>query len=318
MNANRLTQLLGTRYPIVQAGMIWCSGWRLASAVSDAGGLGVIGAGSMYPSVLDEHIQKCQTALNGQPFAVNLPLLYPNIAEHIDTIIRHRVPVVITSAGNPRTYTAHLQQHGIKVIHVVASAAFAQKAAAAGVDAVVAEGFEAGGHNGREETTTMCLLPLVRQAVDIPLIAAGGIANGAGILAAMVLGADGVQMGTRFIPTHESSAHDNFKQKVLSLHEGDTMLALKKLVSVRLIKNEFYAQVAQAEARGATADELLQLLGRGRAKLGMFEGNMEQGELEVGQIAALLDHLQAAADVVRQLVAEFDAAVQAVATRFGQ
>lgn len=307
MQKNRLVELFDIQYPIIQAGMIWCSGWELAAAVSNAGGLGIIGAGSMYPHILAQHIIKCKEATT-RSFAVNLPLLYPSINEHIDTIIKHRVPIVFTSAGNPKTWTNHLQSNGIKVVHVVSSSTFAQKAEAAGVDAVVAEGFEAGGHNGREETTTLCLIPMVRKAVKIPLIAAGGIATGQGMLAAMVLGAEAVQMGTRFVATVESSAHDSFKQKVLGVKEGDTMLAMKKLVSVRLIKNSFYQQVAQAEANGANADDLLQLLGRGRAKKGMFEGNMDEGELEIGQIASLLDAIKPAAEVIKQIIDEYNAA----------
>lgn len=307
MQKNRLVELFDIQYPIIQAGMIWCSGWELAAAVCNAGGLGIIGAGSMYPHILAQHIIKCKEATT-RSFAVNLPLLYPSINEHIDTIIKHRVPIVFTSAGNPKTWTNHLQSNGIKVVHVVSSSTFAQKAEAAGVDAVVAEGFEAGGHNGREETTTLCLIPMVRKAVKIPLIAAGGIATGQGMLAAMVLGAEAVQMGTRFVATVESSAHDSFKQKVLGVKEGDTMLAMKKLVSVRLIKNSFYQQVAQAEANGANADDLLQLLGRGRAKKGMFEGNMDEGELEIGQIASLLDAIKPAAEVIKQIIDEYNAA----------
>lgn len=307
MRKNRLVELFDIQYPIIQAGMIWCSGWELAAAVSNAGGLGIIGAGSMYPHILEQHIIKCKEATK-RPFAVNLPLLYPSINEHIDTIIKYQVPIVFTSAGNPKTWTNHLQSNGIKVVHVVSSSTFAQKAEAAGVDAVVAEGFEAGGHNGREETTTFCLIPMVRKAIKIPLIAAGGIATGQGMLAAMVLGAEAVQMGTRFVATLESSAHDSFKQKVLGVKEGDTMLAMKKLVSVRLIKNNFYQQVAQAEANGANADNLLELLGRGRAKKGMFEGDMDEGELEIGQIAALLDAIKPAAEVIKQIVDEFNTA----------
>lgn len=307
MQKNRIVELFNIQYPIIQAGMIWCSGWELAAAVSNAGGLGIIGAGSMYPHILDEHITKCKAATDC-PFAVNLPLLYPSIEEHINTIIKHKVPIVFTSAGNPKTWTKHLQLHGIKVVHVVSSSVFAQKAEAAGVDAVVAEGFEAGGHNGREETTTFCLIPMVRKSVKIPLIAAGGIATGQGMLAAMVLGAEAVQMGTRFVATLESSAHDSFKHKVLNTKEGDTMLAMKKLVSVRLIKNNFYQQVAQAEANGATPEQLQQLLGRGRAKKGMFEGDMDEGELEIGQIASLLDAIKPAADVVHQIIEEFNVA----------
>lgn len=313
---NRITQLFGINYPIIQAGMIWCSGWELASAVSNAGGLGIIGSGSMYPHILEEQVVKCKNATQ-KPFAVNIPLLYPDIDKHIATIIRHKVPIVFSSAGNPKTWTATLKQEGIKVVHVVSSAAFAQKAEAAGVDAVVAEGFEAGGHNGREETTTLCLIPLVVKAVSIPVIAAGGIATGRGMLAAMALGAEAVQMGTRFVASEESSAHQRFKQRVLETKEGGTMLAMKKLVAVRLIKNQFYQQVAEAETRGASAEELAALLGRGRAKKGMFEGNMEEGELEIGQIAALLDHIKPAAQIVRDILEEYNAAHTQLCNRGG-
>ncbi|OWY22632.1 nitronate monooxygenase [Sphingobacteriales bacterium UPWRP_1] len=301
---NRITELFQIQYPIIQAGMIWCSGWELASAVSNAGGLGIIGSGSMYPHVLEEHLQKCKAATN-KPFAVNIPLLYPNIEAHMQLVIKYRVPIVFTSAGNPKTWTPLLKSHGIKVVHVVSSSLFAQKAEAAGVDAVVAEGFEAGGHNGREETTTLCLIPLVAKAVSIPVIAAGGIATGSAMLAAFALGAEAVQMGTRFVASIESSAHQNFKQKVISVKEGDTMLALKKLVAVRLIKNAFYQQVADAEAKGANPDELAAILGRGRAKKGMYEGNMDDGELEIGQIAAILDEVQPAAQIIADVIAEF-------------
>lgn len=289
--------------------MIWCSGWKLAAAVSNAGGLGIIGAGSMYPNILDEHLQKCKQATN-KPFAVNLPLLYPDIDSHIGLIIQHKVPIVFTSAGNPRTWTAKLKAEGIKVIHVVSSAAFAQKAEAAGVDAVVAEGFEAGGHNGREETTTLCLIPAVKKAVKIPLIAAGGIGTGRAMLAAFALGAEGVQIGSRFVTSTESSAHDNFKQKIIALKEGETQLSMKKVVPVRLIKNNFFAQIAAAEARGADGGELLEILGRARAKRGMFEGDMEEGELEIGQVSALIDTIKPAADIIAELIAEYKTAKQ--------
>lgn len=289
--------------------MIWCSGWKLAAAVSNAGGLGIIGAGSMYPNILDEHLQKCKQATN-KPFAVNLPLLYPDIDSHIGLIIQHKVPIVFTSAGNPRTWTAKLKAEGIKVIHVVSSAAFAQKAEAAGVDAVVAEGFEAGGHNGREETTTLCLIPAVKKAVKIPLIAAGGIGTGRAMLAAFALGAEGVQIGSRFVTSTESSAHDNFKQKIIALKEGETQLSMKKVVPVRLIKNNFFAQIATAEARGADGGELFEILGRGRAKRGMFEGDMEEGELEIGQVSALIDTIKPAADIIAELIAEYKTAKQ--------
>ena len=303
---NRVTTLLGIKYPIIQAGMIWASGWRLALAVSERGGLGVIGAGSMYPHVLEEHLQKI-TAATQKPFAVNLPLLYPNIAEHIELIIKYKVPIVITSAGNPKTWTAHLKQHGITVMHVVSSAKFAQKCQDAGVDAVIAEGFEAGGHNGREETTTLCLIPAARQAINIPLIAAGGIGTGAGMLAAMVLGAEGVQIGSRFVCTPEASSHDSFKQAILSAGEGDTELVLKRLTPVRLLKNPFYNAVKTAENHCVPTEELSALLGRGRAKKGMFEGDMTDGELEIGQISALIDTIKPAGDVLEEIWAEFQA-----------
>lgn len=302
--SNRITALFGIDLPIIQAGMIWCSGWELASAVSNAGGLGIIGSGSMYPHILEEHIQKCQAATN-KPFAVNLPMLYPNIEEHIQTIIKYKVPIVFTSAGNPKTYTARLKEHGIKVVHVVSSVKFAKKAQEAGVDAVVAEGFEAGGHNGRDETTTFCLIPMVREAITIPLIAAGGIGTGRGMLAAMTLGADGVQIGSRFIATPESSAHQNFKDVIINSEEGDTMLTLKELTPVRLIKNDFYKKVEAAYQQGASQEELQNLLGRGRAKKGMFEGDLVEGELEVGQIAGLIDTIKPAAAVVQEIIEEY-------------
>jgi enoyl-[acyl-carrier protein] reductase II len=284
--------------------MIWCSGWELASAVSNAGGLGIIGSGSMYPAILDEQITKCKTATD-KPFAVNLPMLYPDIDKHIETIIRHKVPIVFTSAGNPKTWTEHLKSQGIKVVHVVSSLKFALKAQEAGVDAVVAEGFEAGGHNGRDETTTMCLIPMVARELSIPLIAAGGIGTGRGMLAAMNLGADGVQIGSRFVASEESSAHINFKHAVINTNEGDTRLTLKELTPVRLIKNEFYQQVEAAYQRGASAEELKTLLGRGRAKKGMFEGDLVDGELEIGQISSLFDHIMPAATIVAEIISEF-------------
>jgi len=295
---------LGLEYPIIQAGMVWCSGWELASAVSNAGGLGVLGAGSMYPEVLREHIAKVQEAAPGKPFAVNVPLLYPAVEEHMASIVEMGVPVVFTSAGNPNTWTAHLREHGIKVIHVVSSVKFALKAQAAGVDAVVAEGFEAGGHNGREETTTMCLVPAVADACDVPVIAAGGLHDGRSILAAMMLGAEAVQLGSRFVATPESSAHVAFKEAVLAAGEGATSLELKDVTPVRLLHNEFARQVIAAQQGGATPDELRELLGRGRAKRGMFEGDMNEGELEIGQIAAMLTSLEPAGDLVRRLVTE--------------
>lgn len=305
---NKITALFKIKYPIVQAGMIWCSGWELASAVSNAGGLGIIGSGSMYPEILEEHIRKCKAATD-KPFAVNLPMLYPNIEEHIQTILKYQVPIVFTSAGNPKTYTQRLKEAGITVVHVVSSAKFALKAQEAGVDAVVAEGFEAGGHNGRDETTTFCLIPLVRKAISIPVIAAGGIGTGRGMLAAMNLGADGVQIGSRFIATPESSAHANFKHAVLAAGEGATMLTLKEITPVRLIKNEFYQQVEHAYLQGASAEELNTLLGRGRAKKGMFEGDLTEGELEVGQVSGLIDTIKPAAEVVSELLTEFKEAL---------
>lgn len=286
--------------------MIWASGWRLASAVSNAGGLGLLGAGSMYPDVLQEHITKCKQATN-KPFGVNLPLLYPNIEEHIKIIVANKVPIVFTSAGNPKTWTSILKAEGIKVVHVVASAAFALKSEAAGVDAIVAEGFEAGGHNGREETTTMVLIPSVCQAVKIPVIAAGGIATGRAMTAAFALGASGVQVGSRFIATPEASSHDHFKQAILDAKEGDTLLSMKKLTPVRLLKNEFFNNVKAAEESGADNESLKTLLGRGRAKKGMFEGDMAQGELEVGQVSAIIDKIMPAADVVAEIWDEFQA-----------
>ena len=312
---NRLTQLLHIEYPIIQAGMIWASGWKLASAVSRAGGLGILGAGSMYPDVLREQIRKCQAATD-RPFGVNLPLLYPDIEKHIEIIIENRVPVVITSAGSPKTWTSILKEKGIRVIHVVSSSAFAQKAVAAGCDAVVAEGYEAGGHNGREETTTMVLIPQVVQAVSIPVIAAGGIATGQQMLAALALGASGVQIGTRFLASDESSAHPDFKKKVIEAKEGDTHLRMHKLVPVRLLQNEFYRRVEEAEARGACADELKEILGRARAKKGMFEGDLDEGELEIGQVSSLLDDILPAETIVRNLLQDYQYALEALtATR---
>jgi enoyl-[acyl-carrier protein] reductase II len=305
---NRITSLFNIQYPLIQAGMIWCSGWELASAVSNAGGLGIIGSGSMYPNILEEHIEKCKAATD-KPFAVNLPMLYPNIEEHIALIIKHQVPIVFTSAGNPKTYTARLKEQGITVVHVVSSAKFARKAQDAGVDAIVAEGFEAGGHNGRDETTTFCLIPMVKAEVEIPLIAAGGIGTGRGMLAAMNLGADGVQIGSRFVASPESSAHQNFKQVVLDTQEGDTMLTLKELTPVRLVKNAFYNQVHEAYEKGASAEELNALLGRGRAKKGMFEGDLTEGELEIGQIAGLISEIKPAAEIVQEIITEFKQAL---------
>lgn len=289
--------------------MIWASGWRLASAVSNAGGLGIIGAGSMYPNVLKEHIQKCKAATD-KPFAVNIPLLYPNISEHIQIIIEEKVPIVFSSAGNPKTWTAKLKEHGIIVVHVVSSSKFALKAQEAGCDAVVAEGFEAGGHNGREETTTLVLIPAVCNAVNIPVIAAGGIATGRQMLAAMVLGAEGVQIGSRFIATPEASSHIHFKETVINTKEGDTQLALKRLTPVRLIKNKFFEQVQAAEDKGASVEELQTLLGRGRSKKGMFEGDLEEGELEIGQVSAIITSIKPASEVVAEIWTDFEAALQ--------
>lgn len=305
---NRVSRLFNIDYPIVQAGMIWASGWRLASAVSNAGALGIIGSGSMYPEVLREHIQKCRSATK-RSFGVNVPLLYPDIDKHIQVILEEKVPIVFTSAGNPKTWTPVLKEHGITVVHVVSSSKFALKAQAAGCDAVVAEGFEAGGHNGREETTTMVLIPAVTAAVDIPVLAAGGIATGRQMLAAMVLGASGVQVGSRFVATPEASSHEDFKNRVISANEGDTYLALKQLTPVRLLKNGFFEQVQQAEKNCATIEELQQLLGRGRAKRGMFEGNLEEGELEIGQVSALIKKIQPAASVVQEIYSEYEAAL---------
>ena len=302
--SNRITQLFDIDYPIIQAGMIWASGWRLASEVSKAGGLGIIGAGSMYPDIFREHLQKCKAATN-KPFAVNLPLLYPDIDKHINILIEEGIKIVFTSAGNPKTWTGILKEKGIKVVHVVSSSKFARKAEEAGCDAVVAEGFEAGGHNGREETTTMVLIPAVVSAVKIPVIAAGGIATGRQMLAAMVLGAEGVQMGSRFVASEEASSHISFKQAVISSSEGDTQLMMKQLTPVRLLKNAFFTEVQQAELRGATVEELKTLLGRARAKKGMFEGDMEQGELEIGQVSAILDDILPAELIVKNVWEEF-------------
>ncbi|MBL7915389.1 MAG: nitronate monooxygenase [Bacteroidia bacterium] len=301
---NRITELFGIEYPIIQAGMIWCSGWHLAAAVSNAGGLGIIGAGSMYPDVLREHIQKCKKATN-KPFAVNVPLLYPDIDLLMQIIVDEGVKIVFTSAGNPATWTSMLKQKGITVVHVIANSKFAKKAADAGVDAIVAEGFEAGGHNGREETTTLCLIPLIKQTVTIPIIAAGGIGSGKAMLAAMALGADGVQIGTRFVLSEESSAHINFKQKLLQTKEGDTILTLKKLTPVRMIKNEFYKQIEEAETRCADAEELKTILGRARAKKGMFEGDLTEGELEIGQVVSTIQSVKPAAEIVQEIWNEF-------------
>ncbi|MBA2248795.1 MAG: nitronate monooxygenase [Chitinophagaceae bacterium] len=309
MFTNRITQLFQIEYPIIQAGMVWTSGWRLAVAVSNAGGLGLIGSGSMQPGVLREHIQKCKEATT-KPFGVNVPLLYPRIDEQIKIIIEEKVPIVFTSAGNPAAFTKILKQEGITVVHVVSSSKFAVKAEHAGCDAVVAEGFEAGGHNGREETTTIVLVPLVCEAVKIPVIAAGGIATGRQMLAAMVLGAEGVQIGSRFVASTEASSHINFKNAVCGAVEGDTMLSLKKVMPVRLMKNDFFNILQQAETKGATADELTVLLGKGRAKKGMFEGDMENGELEIGQVSALIKDIRSAGEITSDLWEAFSKALQ--------
>lgn len=307
--SNRITQLFNIDYPIVQAGMVWASGWRLASAVSNAGALGLIGSGSMYPEVLKEHIQQCKAATD-KPFGVNVPLLYPNIEQHIQIIIEEKVPIVFTSAGNPSTWTGALKAAGIKVVHVVSSSKFALKAQQAGCDAIVAEGFEAGGHNGREETTTMVLVPAVCNAVTIPVIAAGGIATGRQMLAAMVLGAEGIQAGSRFVASNEASSHQNFKDAVIHSVEGDTQLSLKRLTPVRLMKNKFFNEVQQAELNGVSVDVLQGLLGKGRAKKGMFEGDLEAGELEIGQVSALINTIQPAADIVNELWSGFEQALR--------
>jgi enoyl-[acyl-carrier protein] reductase II len=307
--SNRITQLFGIDYPIIQAGMVWASGWRLAGAVSNAGALGLIGSGSMRPEILKEHIQKCKAATN-KPFGVNVPLLYPDIDQHIKIIIEEKVPVVFTSAGNPANWTAVLKQAGIKVVHVVSSSKFALKAQQAGCDAVVAEGFEAGGHNGREETTTLVLVPAICEAVSIPVIAAGGIATGRQMLAAMILGAEGIQAGSRFVASNEASVHPNFKDAVINSVEGGTQLSLKQLTPVRLMKNKFFNEVQQAELKGVSVDILQKLLGRGRAKKGMFEGDLENGELEIGQVSALIKNVQPAADIVNELWNEFEFALR--------
>ncbi len=305
---NRITQLFSIDYPIIQAGMIWASGWRLASAVSNAGGLGLIGSGSMYPDVLREHIRKAKSA-TARPFGVNVPLLYPDIDKHIQIIIEEGVKIVFTSAGNPKTWTSVLKERGVTVVHVVSSSKFARKAEEAGCDAVVAEGFEAGGHNGREETTTMVLTPAVAGAVRVPVISAGGIATGRQMLAAMIMGAEGAQMGSRFVASEEASSHGLFKEAVIHTQEGDTALTMKQLTPVRLIKNKFYQQVQEAEWKGATPEELKALLGRARAKKGMFEGNLDEGELEIGQISALLDSILPADEIVKKVWQEFEEAL---------
>jgi enoyl-[acyl-carrier protein] reductase II len=310
---NKITELFNIKYPIIQGGMIWNSGYKLASAVSNAGGLGLLGAGSMYPEVLRSHIQKCKLATD-KPFGVNVPMLYPNIEEIMDIIVEEGVKIVFTSAGNPKTWTSFLKERGITVVHVVSSSKFALKAQEAGVDAVVAEGFEAGGHNGREETTTLTLIPMVRENITIPLIAAGGIATGRGMLAAMVLGADGVQVGSRFAASFESSSHDNFKQTIIGVKEGDTHLTLKELAPVRLVKNKFYKDVQELYAKCPTTEELKTLLGRARAKRGMFEGDLEEGELEIGQIAGLIHDIKPVKQIVDDMISEFETAKNQVAS----
>ncbi|WP_185152971.1 nitronate monooxygenase family protein [Dysgonomonas sp. 216] len=308
---NRITSLFGIKYPIISGGMVWCSGWRLASAVSNAGGLGLLGAGSMYPEVLREHIRKCKEATN-KPFGVNVPLMYPNVEEIMDIIISEGVKVVFTSAGNPKTWTKKLQENGIIVAHVVSSSKFALKCQEAGVNAVVAEGFEAGGHNGREETSTMVLIPQVKQSLEIPLIAAGGIATGGAMLAAFALGAEGVQVGSRFALTQESSASKEFKEICIELKEGDTVLSLKKVSPTRLVKNQFYQQVQEAEDRGATGDELREILGRGRSKKGIFEGNLVDGELEIGQVSSLITTIPTVSEVIEDMIEDFNKGVEKI------
>jgi enoyl-[acyl-carrier protein] reductase II len=302
---NKITELFSIQYPIVQGGMVWVSGWKLASAVSNAGGLGLIGAGSMYPDVLREHIQKCKKA-TGKPFGVNIPMLYPQVDELMDIIVEEDVKIVFTSAGNPKTWTSFLKEKGITVVHVVSSVKFAIKAEASGVDAIVCEGFEAGGHNGREETTTFTLIPMVKESVTIPVIAAGGIGNGRGMLAAMVLGADGVQIGSRFAASKESSAHTNFKQKIIDVKDGDTHLTLKELAPVRLIKNKFYQEIQELYKENPTKEELIGLLGRARAKKGIFDGDLDNGELEIGQIAGIINKISSAKDILEEIVTDFE------------
>lgn len=308
---NKITKLFKVKHPLIQAGMVWASGWRLASAVSNAGGLGLIGAGSMYPEVLREHIQKCKKATN-KPFGVNVPMLYPDIEKLLQIIVNEEVKIVFTSAGNPKTYTSFLKENGITVVHVVSSVKFALKAQEAGVDAIVAEGFEAGGHNGRDETTTFTLIPMVKEKIDIPLIAAGGIATGKGMLAAMVLGADGVQIGSRFVASDEASSHIKFKQKVVEAKEGDTQLTLKELAPVRLLKNKFYNDIQELYKKNPTVDELKNLLGRARAKKGMFEGDLEEGELEIGQIAGLIHNIKPATEIVNEIITDFKKGIKEV------
>ena len=302
---NKINELFGIKYPIIQGGMIWCSGWELASAVSNSGGLGLIGSGSMYPDVLKSQIRKCKENTD-KPFGVNIPLLYPDIEKHISIVIEEGVKIVFTSAGSPKKYTERLQKHGIKVVHVIANKKFALKSVEAGVDAIVAEGFEAGGHNGIEEITTMCLIPMISEIINIPVIAAGGIGSGRAMLAAISLGADAVQIGSRFIASNESSAHINFKNKVVSADEGETDLTLKELTAVRLMKNKFYYEIMNAYARGANKEELSKLLGRGRAKKGMFEGNLEEGELEVGQVSAMVTKIMPVSEIIKEIIEEYE------------
>ena len=311
MNKNKICELFNIEKPIIQAGMIWCSGWELASAVCNAGGLGLIGSGSMYPDILRIHIKKCKQATN-KPFGVNVPLLYPNIEEHIKIIIEEGVKIVFTSAGNPKIWTNHLKQHGIIVVHVVSALKFALKCVDAGVDAIVAEGFEAGGHNGKEETTTFVLIPQIKSSISLPIIAAGGIATGTQMAAAFVLGADGVQIGSRFVATFESSAHENFKNKIIQAKEGDTQLTLKQLTPVRLIKNKFFDEVIQAEQSGASIEELKNLLGKARAKKGMFEGDLIDGELEIGQVSASINEIKSAAEVVNEIYSDFKSVIKKI------
>ncbi|PRX55496.1 NAD(P)H-dependent flavin oxidoreductase [Flagellimonas meridianipacifica] len=311
MSQNKITELFNVQYPIVQAGMIWASGWRLASAMSNSGGLGILGAGSMYPQVLDEHIKKCQKATD-KPFGVNVPMLYPDLDQLMQVIVENGVKIVFTSAGNPKTWTSFLKEKGITVVHVVSSVKFALKAQEAGVDAIVAEGFEAGGHNGRDETTTMVLIPSVKEQIDIPLIAAGGIATGRAMLAAMILGADGVQIGSRFVASTEASSHDTFKKAVVEAKEGDTQLTLKELAPVRMLKNRFYQQVQEAYGNNASVEDLKTLLGRARAKRGMFEGDMENGELEIGQVSGLIHDIKPASEIISEILAEFEAAKKGI------
>jgi enoyl-[acyl-carrier protein] reductase II len=306
-----INKLFNIKYPIIQGGMIWCSGWELASAVSNAGGLGLIGSGSMYPDILREQIKKCKAATD-KPFGINVPLLYPNIEEHIKIIIEEGVKIVFTSAGNPKTWTQHLKSHGITVVHVVSNVKFAKKSEEAGVDAIVAEGFEAGGHNGREETTTLVLIPMVKNAITIPLIAAGGIGSGKAMAAVFALGAQGVQIGSRFVTTQESSAHINFKNVIVTAKEGDTQLSLKQLTPVRLIKNEFYKRVEELEQKGASTEELSTLLGRGRAKKGMFEGDLIEGELEIGQVSGAIDKIQTVDEIVKEIISDFNSTISSI------